>query len=335
MSPPDPPGWPTPGPAFGGPAERTRALSGRVAVVTGASRGLGAGMAAHFAAAGMHLGLCARHRPELVAATRPRAHDGIVTPAVPPLAAAVDVTQFDEVAAFADAVVGRFGRIDLWVNNAALLATIGPLAEADPAETARLIEVNVTGVLFGSAVFASHVRTRPGPGVLVNISSGASVHPNPGWTAYCASKAAVDMATEVVAREERSHGLRAHSVGPGLVDTDMQAAIRATDPARFPDVHRFRKAKQDGAFNSARGWPRSCSSWPSAPTRWPRCASGSPRRSLRRPAGKVSPHGELRGPQVHQAGGRRRRGDRHHGQHLVVRPQAPAQAQGLTTPPAS
>ena len=243
--------WPRPLDQFASPPDRAQALSGRVAVITGASRGLGAGLASHFASAGLRLGLCARHRPELVAATRPRVHDGVVEPAEAPLTAAVDVSDFDQLADFADAVVARFGGIDLWVNNAGMLADIGPLAEADPEETARMVEVNLTGVLFGSSLYAGHVRSRPGPGVLVNVSSGASVHPYEGWAAYCATKAAVDMATEVVALEEAAHGLSAYSVAPGLVDTDMQAAIRATDEARFPDVGRFRRAKEQKAFNSA------------------------------------------------------------------------------------
>jgi NAD(P)-dependent dehydrogenase (short-subunit alcohol dehydrogenase family) len=221
-----------------------------VAVITGASRGLGAGMAAHWAAAGLHLGLCARHRPDLVAATRPRVHQGLVEPAEAPLAAAVDVTDFDQVAAFAEAVVRRFGRIDLWVNNAGLLAPLGPLSELDPDLAMEVVDVNLTGALFGSMVFARHLRSRPGSGVLVNISSGAAVRPYYGWAAYCASKAGLDMATETLVQEEVGHGLRAYSVAPGLVDTDMQAAIRATAESRFPDVHRYRQAKEDGAFNS-------------------------------------------------------------------------------------
>jgi benzil reductase ((S)-benzoin forming) len=229
---------------------RREATSGQVAVVTGASRGLGAGMAVHFASAGVHLGLCARRRPNLVAMTRPRAHNGRVEPPEPPLVATVDVTDYDALAAFADAVIARFGRIDLWVNNAGVLEPVGPLAGADPYLVARHIDVNVTGVLYGTMVFAGHVRRRPGDGVLVNISSGAATHPYLGWAPYGAAKAAINQLTEVVAREERGNGLRAHSVAPGIVDTDMQAYIRQTDAAQFPEVDHFRQLKRDEAFNS-------------------------------------------------------------------------------------
>ena len=209
----------------------------RVVVVTGASRGLGAGMAARFAARGLRLGLVARTEP----ATPPGAEA---------LTAAVDVTDAAAVDRFCAAVVERFGRIDLWVNNAGLLEPIAPVREADPAALARNVEVNVVGVLHGCAAFARHVRGRPGDGVLVSITSGAATTPYAGWAAYCGSKAAVDMITRVVAVEEADAGLRALAVAPGVVDTDMQAAIRATPADRFPAVDRFLARKRDEAFNS-------------------------------------------------------------------------------------
>jgi NAD(P)-dependent dehydrogenase (short-subunit alcohol dehydrogenase family) len=214
---------------------------GRVAVVTGASRGLGAGLAEHFAASGLRLGLCARTRPDIPSTSGDRE---------PPVIDAVDVIDHDHLALFADEVVARFGRIDLWVNNAGLLGPIGPLADADPRELRRVVDVNVTGALNGTSVFARHVRSRPGGGVLVNISSGAATSPIVGWATYCSSKAALDQLTRVVALEEADHGLAAYSVSPGLVDTDMQAVIRATDEATFPDVARFRRAAAEQRFNS-------------------------------------------------------------------------------------
>ncbi len=208
-----------------------------VAVITGASRGLGAGMAVALAAEGVRLGLCARTRPD-------------VPPGMEAVSGSVDVTDAAGVDGFAAEVVGQFGRIDLWVNNAGLLAPIGPLADADPAALRANVEANVLGVVHGSATFARHVRSRAGFGVLVNLSSGAATRPYEGWAAYCGSKAAVEMITEVVAREEAPYGLAAYAVSPGLVDTDMQALIRSTPIEEFPAVERFHRAHQEGGFNS-------------------------------------------------------------------------------------
>jgi NAD(P)-dependent dehydrogenase (short-subunit alcohol dehydrogenase family) len=215
-------------------------VAGRVAVITGASRGLGAGLAARWAEAGLRLGLAARTEP-----AAPPAPEGVEV-----LTASVDVTDAEAVEHFGAAVAERFGRIDLWVNNAGVLEPIAPLRDADPAALRDNVEVNVLGVLYGSAAFARHVRSREGGGVLVNVTSGAATSPYAGWSAYCGSKAAVDQITRVVAKEEIEAGLRAYAVSPGIVDTAMQEAIRATPEERFPAVERFRGIARDGAFNS-------------------------------------------------------------------------------------
>ena len=211
-------------------------VGGRVAVVTGASRGIGAGVAAHFAARGMRLALCARSACEAPAGAEA-------------LTARVDVADAGAVQRFADDAVARFGHIDLWVNNAGLLEPIAPLAEADPDAVARLLRVNIDGV------FVRHLRERHAAdpratGVLVNLSSGAARNAYAGWSAYCASKAAVERLTECLQLEEAAHGLVAFSLAPGVVDTDMQAAIRATPASRFPQLDKFLDLKRREAFNT-------------------------------------------------------------------------------------
>jgi NAD(P)-dependent dehydrogenase (short-subunit alcohol dehydrogenase family) len=214
-------------------------LDGKTAVITGASRGLGAGLARVFAERGLRLGLCARSAPVLA--------DG---PDV--LATRLDVRDAAAVAAFAAAVEARFGAIDLWVNNAGVLEPIAPLRDVEPGAARLHLEVNVLGVLHGSQAFVRHLHRRGGEGVLVNVSSGAAQKPYAGWSVYCAAKAAVERMTECVALEEAAHGLRAHAVAPGVIDTDMQALIRATPAERFPEVGRFLERKRERRFNSTR-----------------------------------------------------------------------------------
>ena len=215
-----------------------------VAVVTGAARGLGAGLAAHFADLGYRLGLCAREVP-----TAPPGSDPVVV--------AADVADAEAVDALAEAVVARFGRIDLWVNNAGVLGPVGALADVAPGDLSRHLATNVLGMMHGSAAFARHVRRRPGGGALVNLSSGAARTPYRGWAAYCASKAAVEMLTEVVGLEERVSGLRAYAVSPGVVDTGMQAEVRAAPESVFPAGERFRRLHRDGSLASP-GWVARC-----------------------------------------------------------------------------
>ena len=219
----------------------TDGVAGQVAVVTGASRGLGAALAAGLLARGMAVAGCARSVPDLPDGTGPGAPDRW-------LAAAVDVADAAAVDAFAAEAAGQFGRIDAWVVNAGVLGPIGPLADADPAGLAAHVTTNVLGGLHQIRAFARHVRTRPGGGALVAISSGAASSPYAGWAPYCASKAALEMAVEVVGIEERAHGLRAYAVAPGVVDTDMQAELRATPAEVFPAVERFREIHATGGF---------------------------------------------------------------------------------------
>ena len=214
-------------------------LAGRVAFVSGASRGIGAGLAEHFAAQGLRLVLCSRSAPALPES------DGV-------LARRLDVRDEEGLERLVEEVEERFGAIDLWVNNAGVLEPIDPIRDVAVEAFREHLDINLTGVFIGSRCYANHVRRRSGEGVLINLSSGAAWNAYAGWGAYCAGKAGVERLTEVIALEEAEAGLRAYSVAPGVVDTAMQEAIRATPEARFPDVERFHERKRKGDFNSVR-----------------------------------------------------------------------------------
>ena len=212
-------------------------LTDRVALITGASRGIGAGLARAFHRRGMKLALCARSEPDNgeVPEDRERVHYQ-----------RVDVTDYRALEAFAAESEERLGPIDLWINNAGLLEPIGRLAEVDPGAVRRHLEVNVLGVLHGMRIYLERLHDAGRTGTIVNISSGAAHMPYEGWGAYCAGKAAVDMLSRVAAREERASGIRIHALAPSVVETGMQELIRRQDAHDFPMVERFRELHVSG-----------------------------------------------------------------------------------------
>lgn len=211
--------------------------AGRVAFVSGASRGIGAGLATRFAERGLRLVLCARSQPVLA--------DGEDV-----IARRCDVRDEAALEALVGEAEDRFGGIDLWINNAGVLDPIAPLRDVSVEAFRDHLDVNLTGVFLGTRSYVRHLRRVGRPGVLVNMSSGAAGRAYEGWTAYCAAKAAVERLTEVVALEEREMGLRAHAVAPGVVDTAMQARIRETPETVFPAAPRFHERKRTGDFNT-------------------------------------------------------------------------------------
>lgn len=212
-------------------------LGQHTAVITGASRGIGGALATAWAARGIRLGLCSRSTPVLP--------DG---PHV--VAARLDVTDEKALDDFVARVECRLGVIDCWVNNAGILGPIAPLRDVDVDAFRRHVDVNLTGVFLGTRAFVRHRRANGGGGVLLNLSSGAAQSAYAGWSAYCAAKAGVDRLTECVQLEEAASGLRAHAVAPGVVDTEMQALIRATPSERFPALPRFLALARENRFNT-------------------------------------------------------------------------------------
>ena len=142
------------------------------------------------------------------------------------------------------------GRIDLLINNAGVLAPIGRAWEVPPLIWQRNVLVNLSGVfLCANAVLPHMINQEPLGGLrgkIVNISSGAANYVVPGWSAYSAAKAGVDQFTRVLAAEVEPHAITVNSAYPGVVDTQMQAEIRRTDPERFPERPRFERYYQMG-----------------------------------------------------------------------------------------
>ncbi len=209
-------------------------VADKTIVITGASRGLGAGLALAWSRQGARLGLCARREP--------------ASPGGQTITAAVDVRDAESLERFAEQVEEVLGPIDLWINNAGVLEPIAPLRKIDAKDLETHLAINAVGVHNGSKAFVRSRRALGGGGVLLNVSSGAGRNPYEGWSAYCAGKAAVDRMTEVLALEERDAGIRAYSVAPGVINTDMQATIRRASVDDFPLVERFRELERIDGF---------------------------------------------------------------------------------------
>lgn len=195
-------------------------MQGKVVVITGASQGIGAAAARAFAAEGAQVALLAR-RGEAVAALAAEIGEAAA------LGLACDVSDWAAVQSAMAAVLARFGRIDVLVNNAGVVEPIARLAEADPAAWGRTQDINLKGVFHGMKAVIPGMRAQGG-GTIITVSSGAAVRALEGWSAYCASKAGALMLTQAAHLEEGPHGIRVLGLSPGTVATEMQAKIKAS-----------------------------------------------------------------------------------------------------------
>jgi len=134
----------------------------------------------------------------------------------------------------------------LLINNAAVIGPVGTLEMQDPLQLAWALRVNVSAPLLLSAAFAA-ATTQLRDRRIVHVSSGAGRRAVAGWSLYGASKAALDHHARTVAADAVP-GLRICSLAPGVIDTDMQAALRASDPAGFPQHARFVAMHAEGAL---------------------------------------------------------------------------------------
>jgi NADP-dependent 3-hydroxy acid dehydrogenase YdfG len=193
-------------------------LAERVAIVTGAGRGIGRAVAEMLAGQGATVVLAARTRSELAAAAEAVRGAGGHALAVP-----TDVTQDAHVGALVDQTVGQFGRVDILVT-AAGVAAFGPVAGAKPEDWDPMIAVNLRATMVCCrAVLPPMIRQRSG--TIVNIASVAATRPIPGAAAYAATKAAVVAWSKVLAEELRADGVRVGVVLPGAVDTPLWDTI--------------------------------------------------------------------------------------------------------------
>ena len=222
-------------------------LQDRVALVTGASRGLGLEIAHHYLAAGAALAVCARTRSSIDAASASlRAMHGAESPL---LAVAADVSRPEDVARLISETIERFGRIDILVNNAGVQGPLGPLETIDGLAWASALEINLLGSVFLAQAVIPFMKRR-GYGKIIQLSGGGATRPMPGMSAYAASKAAVVRLAETLAQELAGTGIDVNALAPGALNTDMLDEVLAAGPSKI-GAARYLEAQRQKASGGA------------------------------------------------------------------------------------
>lgn len=205
-------------------------LEGKIALITGASRGIGAAIAHRYAQEGAHCILTARTIGGLEA-TDDAIQKITGTPAtIVPL----DLRQGDQIDALGAQIYERFGKLDVLVGNAATLGSLSPLAHASPSEYEDVFSINVTAN-FRLLRACDPLLRLAKAGRVIMVTSGAAAHAVPYWGPYAASKAALEHLTKIYAAEMNATSVRANLLDPGAVRTAMRAkAFPGEDPSSLP-----------------------------------------------------------------------------------------------------
>ena len=190
------------------------ALEDKVAIVTGASRGIGRAIAVAYAEAGADVALAARSKPDLEATAHLVQQHGRRALVIP-----TDVAVFAEVEALVERTVKGLGRLDVLVNNAGV-AKVAPLVEMSVEDWRWMLDTNLTGVFNGCRAAAPHLIARK-RGKVINVASVLGAVGLPGYTIYSAAKGGVIALTRTLGVEWARHGIQVNALAPGWFASDM------------------------------------------------------------------------------------------------------------------
>lgn len=219
-------------------------MTSKTVMITGASRGIGAEAARVFANAGANVALLARSQDEIAALAGEIGTRAIAIPC--------NVARYGEMSSAVATTVQAFGGLDVLINNAGVVDPISHLGDADPDAWGQLIDINVKGVFNGIHAALPAIKARGG-GSILTISSGAAHNAIEAWSAYCASKAAVNMMGRSLHLEEAANGIRAIGLSPGTVATEMQRKIKASGINPVSQL--------DWDVHIPADWPAKCLLW--------------------------------------------------------------------------
>ena len=190
-------------------------LSGKTAIVTGASRGIGEAAIRRLAKAGANVVLLARSQKDISRIAQDIGESALALPC--------DVSNWPNVSDAFTQAVEKFGSLDILVNNAGTIDPVARIEDADPLAWGKVVDVNVKGVFHG--IRAAIPLMKSNGGIIVNISSGAASNALEGWSHYCSTKAAVLSLTQCVHKENEADGIHCIGLSPGTVATQMQRSI--------------------------------------------------------------------------------------------------------------
>jgi NAD(P)-dependent dehydrogenase (short-subunit alcohol dehydrogenase family) len=210
-----------------------QSLAGKIALITGASRGIGAAIAKKYAAAGAHLILVARSKNDLEQVDDEIQKDGFEAATLVPL----DLKDGDKIDQLGAVIADRFGKLDILVGNAGILGSLTPVNHIDPKSWNDVMTINATANYRLLRSFDALLRNSEN-GKAIFVTSGATARPHPYWGAYAASKAALESIVETYAAEVTHTNLSVHLADPGRVRTHMRAqAIPGEDPMTIPSAN--------------------------------------------------------------------------------------------------
>lgn len=212
-------------------------LRDKVAIVTGASRGIGEAIARTFVENGAKVVIASRKIEPLeavAASLGPNAH-----------AVAAHTGKEADCAALVEAAVAKFGKVDVLVNNAATNPYFGPMLDIDEGAWDKTFEVNVKGYFWMAREVVKHLRARQAPGSIVNVASVAGIVASPLQAVYAMTKASILSMTKTLAYELAANEIRVNAIAPGFVDTRFAAAVLKND-ALLDEVLRITPMKRYG-----------------------------------------------------------------------------------------
>jgi NAD(P)-dependent dehydrogenase (short-subunit alcohol dehydrogenase family) len=196
-------------------SDNGRVLYQRIAIITGAGRGLGRAIALALGAAGASVALAARNKQEVEETAELLREKGS-----PAFAMSVDMSVWQSVQSFVDHVLQEMGGVHILVNNAGIQGPIGPLVDNSVESWLNTVQVDLIGVFHGCKAVLPHMM-RQRSGKIINLSGGGATAARPNYSAYAASKAAVIRLTETLAEEVKEYGIQVNALAPGAMNTQM------------------------------------------------------------------------------------------------------------------